>query len=146
MGLIAVNILGDETDAVTASNGKLSSPASDGPGGPDLVYDDLAFQMYVDQDAAKIIRDMETRKAAAVQGESRRKPEDHELATSWPRGATRQGGGSGVRGWGRGRARPRPQLATTPFRALGLACRSEEARAGLSQLQKPSPVLIQRRL
>ncbi|KAE8748044.1 hypothetical protein FOCC_FOCC005239 [Frankliniella occidentalis] len=75
VGLIAVNILGDETDAVTASNGKLSSPASDGPGqgqnqgGENTPYDDLAFQMYVDQDAGKIIREMEARKAVAVQDE-----------------------------------------------------------------------------
>ncbi|KAK3914647.1 Centrosomal protein of 104 kDa [Frankliniella fusca] len=75
VGLIAVNILGDETDAVTASNGKLSSPASDGPGqgqgqgGDNTPYDDLAFQMYVDQDAARIIREMEARKAVAVQDE-----------------------------------------------------------------------------
>ncbi|XP_034248897.1 centrosomal protein of 104 kDa [Thrips palmi] len=74
VGLIAVNILGDETDAVTASNGKLSSPASDGPGqgqsdAAASPYDDLAFQMYVDEDAARIIRDMEARKAAAVQDE-----------------------------------------------------------------------------
>lgn len=144
--MIAVNILGDETDAVTASNGKLSSPASDGPGGPDLVYDDLAFQMYVDQDAAKIIRDMETRKAAAVQGESQRKPEDHELATrrdqarGWQRGARA--------GSGPGQAATATRDHALPSLGLSLSQRGGKgwAMAGLSQLQKPSPVLIQRRL
>lgn len=76
VGLIAVNVLGDETDAVTASNGKLSSPVADGQNqgqagdGAVSLYDDLAFQMYVDQDAARIIREMEARKLVAVQGES----------------------------------------------------------------------------
>jgi hypothetical protein len=73
VGLIAVNVLGDETDAVTASNGKLSSPVTEGQAqGGDVVapYDDLAFQMYVDQDSAAIIRDMETKKMDAVRGES----------------------------------------------------------------------------
>lgn len=69
MSLIAINVLGTEieTKKTTPSvnvddkvNAILNDPEYLSP------YDDLAFEMYVDTEVAKIIREMEVKKHAAV--------------------------------------------------------------------------------
>lgn len=68
--MIAINILGNETEtrrSSTTTNDiteKLHSIIND----PEYTspYDDLAFDMYVDTEVGKIIRDMEIKKHTAV--------------------------------------------------------------------------------
>lgn len=62
VSLIAVNILGIEYNE---ANGESSHNIFEDP---DYMspYDDLAFEMYVDSEVAKIIKDMEVKKHAAV--------------------------------------------------------------------------------
>lgn len=69
MSLIAINILGNEKETRKSKfddettekvNALLNDPEYLSP------YDDLAFDMYVDTEVAKIIREMEIKKHAAV--------------------------------------------------------------------------------
>ncbi|XP_015591563.1 centrosomal protein of 104 kDa isoform X2 [Cephus cinctus] len=64
VGLIAVNILGEPY-------GQELSGQGDAPYNPHYTspYDDLAFEMYVDREVAKIIRQMEAKKLQAVEEE-----------------------------------------------------------------------------
>ncbi|XP_051160531.1 centrosomal protein of 104 kDa [Leptopilina boulardi] len=64
VGLIAINILGEPF-------GQELSGQGDAPYNPHYTspYDDLAFEMYVDREAANIIRKMETKKLQAVEEE-----------------------------------------------------------------------------
>lgn len=70
ISVIAINILGTVVENRKASNesnsidDKVQNLLSD----PDYIspYDDLAFEMYVDNDVAKIIREMEYKKHVAV--------------------------------------------------------------------------------
>lgn len=63
MGLIAINILGEPF-------GQELSGQGDAPYNPHYTspYDDLAFEMYVDREAANVIRKMEAKKLQAVEG------------------------------------------------------------------------------
>lgn len=63
VGLIAINILGEPYGQELTGQG-------DAPHNPHYTspYDDLAFEMYVDREVAKIIRQMETKKLQAVEG------------------------------------------------------------------------------
>ncbi|XP_011351568.1 centrosomal protein of 104 kDa isoform X4 [Ooceraea biroi] len=64
VGLIAINILGEPY-------GQEMSGQGDAPYNPHYTspYDDLAFEMYVDREVAKIIRQMEAKKLLAVEEE-----------------------------------------------------------------------------
>ncbi|XP_034174442.1 centrosomal protein of 104 kDa isoform X2 [Osmia lignaria lignaria] len=64
VGLIAINILGEPYGQELTGQG-------DAPYNPHYTspYDDLAFEMYVDRDVAKIIRQMEAKKLQAVEEE-----------------------------------------------------------------------------
>ncbi|XP_024891189.1 centrosomal protein of 104 kDa isoform X1 [Temnothorax curvispinosus] len=64
VGLIAINILGEPYGQELAGQG-------DAPYNPHYIspYDDLAFEMYVDREVAKIIRQMEVKKLLAVEEE-----------------------------------------------------------------------------
>ncbi|XP_076374958.1 centrosomal protein of 104 kDa isoform X1 [Megalopta genalis] len=64
VGLIAINILGEPY-------GQELSGQGDAPYNPHYTspYDDLAFEMYVDRDVAKIVRQMEAKKLQAVEEE-----------------------------------------------------------------------------
>lgn len=64
VGLIAINILGEPYGQELTGQG-------DAPYNPHYTspYDDLAFEMYVDREVAKIIRQMEAKKLQAVEGE-----------------------------------------------------------------------------
>ncbi|KAG7213695.1 hypothetical protein KM043_002936 [Ampulex compressa] len=64
VGLIAINILGEPY-------GQELSGQGDAPYNPHYIspYDDLAFEMYVDREVAKIIRQMEAKKLQAVEEE-----------------------------------------------------------------------------
>ncbi|XP_012271377.1 centrosomal protein of 104 kDa [Orussus abietinus] len=64
VGLIAINILGEPY-------GQQLSGQGDAPYNPHYTspYDDLAFEMYVDREVAKIIRQMEAKKLQAVEEE-----------------------------------------------------------------------------
>lgn len=64
VGLIAINILGEPF-------GQELSGQGDAPYNPHYTspYDDLAFEMYVDREAANIIRKMEAKKLQAVEEE-----------------------------------------------------------------------------
>ncbi|XP_033225058.1 centrosomal protein of 104 kDa isoform X2 [Belonocnema kinseyi] len=64
IGLIAINILGEPF-------GQEFSGQGDAPYNPHYIspYDDLAFEMYVDREVAKIIRQMESKKLQAVEEE-----------------------------------------------------------------------------
>lgn len=70
VSLIAINVLGNETEVRRSSttddslDDRLCSILND----PEYIspYDDLAFDMYVDTEVAKIIRDMEVKKHLAV--------------------------------------------------------------------------------
>ncbi|XP_014241905.1 centrosomal protein of 104 kDa [Cimex lectularius] len=53
VGLVAVQILGEDKEEATEAS----------------IFDDLSFDMYVDRDVARIIRQMECRKSEAVKGE-----------------------------------------------------------------------------
>lgn len=63
VGLIAINILGEPY-------GQEYSGQGDAPYNPHYTspYDDLAFEMYVDREVAKIIRQMEMKKLQAAEG------------------------------------------------------------------------------
>lgn len=63
VGLIAINILGEPYGHELSGQG-------DAPYNPHYTspYDDLAFEMYVDREVAKIIRQMEAKKLQAVEG------------------------------------------------------------------------------
>lgn len=63
VGLIAINILGEPYGQELTGQG-------DAPYNPHYTspYDDLAFEMYVDREVAKIIRQMEAKKLQAVEG------------------------------------------------------------------------------
>ncbi|XP_016844299.1 centrosomal protein of 104 kDa isoform X2 [Nasonia vitripennis] len=64
VGLIAVNILGEACGQQASGQGEASyNPHYLSP------YDDLSFDMYVDREVAKIIRQMELKKLAAVEDE-----------------------------------------------------------------------------
>ncbi|XP_029665508.1 centrosomal protein of 104 kDa isoform X4 [Formica exsecta] len=64
VGLIAINILGEPYGQELTGQG-------DAPYNPHYTspYDDLAFEMYVDREVAKIIRQMEAKKLLAVEEE-----------------------------------------------------------------------------
>ncbi|XP_015519363.2 centrosomal protein of 104 kDa [Neodiprion lecontei] len=64
VGLIAINILGEPYGQEYCGQG-------DAPYNPHYTspYDDLAFEMYVDREVAKIIRQMETKKLQAAEEE-----------------------------------------------------------------------------
>ncbi|KYQ60786.1 hypothetical protein ALC60_00154 [Trachymyrmex zeteki] len=64
VGLIAINILGEPYGQELTGQG-------DAPYNPHYIspYDDLAFEMYVDREVAKIIRQMEVKKLLAVEEE-----------------------------------------------------------------------------
>lgn len=64
VGLIAINILGEPYGQELTGQG-------DAPYNPHYTspYDDLAFEMYVDREVAKIIRQMEAKKLQAVEEE-----------------------------------------------------------------------------
>ncbi|OAD62722.1 hypothetical protein WN48_07538, partial [Eufriesea mexicana] len=64
VGLIAINILGEPYGQELTGQG-------DAPYNPHYTspYDDLAFEMYVDREVAKIIRQMETKKLQAAEEE-----------------------------------------------------------------------------
>ncbi|XP_066594183.1 centrosomal protein of 104 kDa [Prorops nasuta] len=64
VGLIAINILGETCRQELTGQG-------DAPYDPHYTspYDDLAFEMYVDREVAKLIRQMETKKLLAVEEE-----------------------------------------------------------------------------
>ncbi|KAI4498659.1 hypothetical protein M0802_006365 [Mischocyttarus mexicanus] len=64
VGLIAINILGEPYDQELSGQG-------DAPYNPHYTspYDDLAFEMYVDREVAKIIKQMEAQKLQAVEEE-----------------------------------------------------------------------------
>ncbi|EFN60722.1 Uncharacterized protein KIAA0562 [Camponotus floridanus] len=64
VGLIAINILGEPYGQELTGQG-------DAPYNPHYIspYDDLAFEMYVDREVAKIIRQMEAKKLLAVEEE-----------------------------------------------------------------------------
>lgn len=68
VSLIAVNVLGSEIVARRHSNPENAEKFTDLVNDPEYwsPYDDLAFEMYVDTDVAKIIREMETKKRLAV--------------------------------------------------------------------------------
>lgn len=68
VSLIAVNVLGTEIVARRHSNPENAEKFTDLVNDPEYwsPYDDLAFEMYVDTDVAKIIREMETKKRLAV--------------------------------------------------------------------------------
>ena len=68
MSLIAVNVLGTEILTRRHSNPENAEKLNDLVNDPEYwsPYDDLAFEMYVDVDVAKIIREMETKKRLAV--------------------------------------------------------------------------------
>lgn len=63
VGLIAINILGEPYGQEYCGQG-------DAPYNPHYTspYDDLAFEMYVDKEVAKIIRQMESKKLQAAEG------------------------------------------------------------------------------
>lgn len=63
VALIAVNIMGEPSVLDTSSQ-------ADGSYNPHYTspYDDLAFEMYVDREVAKIIRQMEAKKLQAAEG------------------------------------------------------------------------------
>lgn len=65
VGLIAINILGEPCGQ------ELLTGPGDAPYNPHYTspYDDLAFEMYVDREVAKIIRQMEAKKLIAVEEE-----------------------------------------------------------------------------
>lgn len=63
VGLIAINILGEPYGQELTGQGDATyNPHYTSP------YDDLAFEMYVDREVAKIIRQMEAKKLQAVEG------------------------------------------------------------------------------
>lgn len=68
MSLIALNILGTEIIIRRHSNPENVEKLNDLTNDPEYwsPYDDLAFEMYVDVDVARIIRDMEIKKRLAV--------------------------------------------------------------------------------
>lgn len=70
VSLIAVNILGTEIEARRSSTCELTvmEKLQDILNDPEYSspYDDLAFDMYVDTDVVKIIREMEVKKHIAV--------------------------------------------------------------------------------
>ncbi|XP_063905541.1 centrosomal protein of 104 kDa isoform X1 [Zophobas morio] len=68
VSLIAVNVLGTEILTRRHSNPENAEKLNDLVNDPEYwsPYDDLAFEMYVDVDVAKIIREMETKKRLAV--------------------------------------------------------------------------------
>lgn len=75
VSIIAINILGTSTANRKLSNSESNSTTDkveDILNDPDYVslYDDLAFEMYVDNDVAKIIREMEYKKHTAVISET----------------------------------------------------------------------------
>lgn len=63
-----MNLLGIELKLRRSSNSENVEKIQDLVDDPDYYspYDDLAFEMYVDIDVAKIIRDMENKKRLAV--------------------------------------------------------------------------------
>lgn len=68
--MIAVNILGTPMESRRLSNAasSMEDRVQDILNDPEYIspYDDLAFEMYVDNDVAKIIREMEYKKHQAV--------------------------------------------------------------------------------
>lgn len=69
VALIAVNVLGTElsADGTDEVNEQLAASATDVV--PLSVCDDLSFSMYVDESVADVVREMESKKSAAVNGE-----------------------------------------------------------------------------
>lgn len=70
MSLIAINILGieKETKQSTLNNDEVMEKVNVILNDPEYLspYDDLAFDMYVDTEVAKVIREMEVKKHKAV--------------------------------------------------------------------------------
>ncbi|XP_022908235.1 centrosomal protein of 104 kDa [Onthophagus taurus] len=73
VSLIAINLLGTENESRRSSTSEitLTEKLQDILNDPEYTspYDDLAFEMYVDTDVVKIIRDMEVKKHVAVLNE-----------------------------------------------------------------------------
>lgn len=71
VSLVAVQLIGDEASVTdTSTDNSISVCVNDELEKPHYmsVCDDLAFEMYVDKDVARIIRLLEARKHQAVQG------------------------------------------------------------------------------
>ncbi|XP_018562856.1 centrosomal protein of 104 kDa [Anoplophora glabripennis] len=68
VSLIAINFMGMEIELQHVSMSENSTKLNDLINNPDYTspYDDLAFEMYVDIDIAKVIREMENKKHLAV--------------------------------------------------------------------------------
>lgn len=71
---MAIQIIGDETIPHRGEEGSNGHTETDCSSAIESTFtstcDDLAFEMYVDRDIARIIRLLEVRKHQAVQGES----------------------------------------------------------------------------
>lgn len=69
VSIVAIQLIGDEVSrGEENNNGHSVVDAGHNNVNSSSVCDDLAFEMYVDKDVAKIIRLMEERKHQAVQG------------------------------------------------------------------------------
>lgn len=69
VALIAVNVLGTDLSADGTDEFAEQLAASATDVAPLSVCDDLSFSMYVDESVAEVVREMESKKTAAVNGE-----------------------------------------------------------------------------